>query len=146
MAQLDCSGLNMLTSSLTATAVRLQGLLHLLRITVRQLRQPGDKKELPAMRNLHRKGLVTRGRVWGTKCDVRLIQGVLRHGYGRWAVGQAGRLGKVDMAAGRQAGGQAGRQARPAGALAGRRQEGRQAGRRAGTRAGRRAGRRAGLV
>ncbi|PSC74179.1 CHD3-type chromatin-remodeling factor PICKLE isoform B [Micractinium conductrix] len=64
------------------------GLLHLLAASLEELeqgmaRQP-EGKPPPATRNLARPALRSRCGSWTPFSDVRLLQGVLKHGYGRW--------------------------------------------------------------
>ena len=66
-----------------------QGLLHLLRTTTEQLRAAGSAAAaaaLPCARNLARPVLHTHLTAWGQAHDVRLMEAVVEHGYGRcWA-------------------------------------------------------------
>ncbi|KAL4452565.1 hypothetical protein ABPG75_008227 [Micractinium tetrahymenae] len=64
------------------------GMLHVLRSEFATLAQGqgGEGKPPPARRNLTRQGLRSRCGAWGLVQDVRLLQGVLKHGFGRWEV------------------------------------------------------------
>ena len=63
-------------------------MLHVLHSTMEQLAAvSGDTNKLPCARNLGRQVLCAQLAAWTVFNDVRLMQGVLKHGYGRWVGG-----------------------------------------------------------
>jgi len=61
-------------------------MLHLLRTSLQALADGDSPASGPASRNLSREGLRTKCGAWTSFNDVRLMQGVLKHGYGRWGL------------------------------------------------------------